>query len=360
MDISAWFLESKKMTVYAQRRKRLLSLARGKQVVALTAANTFWLTDFWGGGAAIVLPDKTVVVTSPLEADRAEEQGKEVEVVVVKGWGDIPRSIKKALRGKKGVTDDDAPLKGFSGIDADRGLFHRARRVKDEVEVERIRRASKGLDDIFESLPNELREGRSEWEVAAEIMKMATELGLTPSGSDSALSPVIVASGENGSLPHSELTGRKLKRGDFVVADIFFRFEGYNSDSTRTFAIGTASSDMRNNYSVVREAQAEALDAATVGALCSEVNDAAVDVLRKNRLDRYLNHSVGHGVGIDIHELPSISKSNKAKLVANDVITDEPGIYFPGKYGIRIEDTLVVDRRPDVLTEYTKDLIICG
>ncbi|HEY6283192.1 MAG TPA: M24 family metallopeptidase [Nitrososphaerales archaeon] len=347
------------MTVYAQRRKRLLSLARGKQVVTMTAANTFWLTDFWGGGAAIVLPDKTVVVTSPLEADRAEEEGEEVEVVVVKGWKDVPRTIMKRIHGKEGVTDDDTPFQGEAGVKADQGLFHKARRVKDKVEVDRIRRASIGLDSIFEALPHELREGRTEWEVAGEIMKMATASGLTPSGSDSALSPVIVASGENGSLPHSELTQRRLKHGDTVVVDIFFRFEGYNSDSTRTFAIGTPSAEMKRNYSVVREAQERALELATSGSVCSDMNEAAVGVLRKNGLDKFLNHGVGHGVGIDIHELPSISKGNKTTLLENDVITDEPGVYFPGKYGIRIEDTLVVGRRPELLTKFTKELIAC-
>ncbi|HEV2137292.1 MAG TPA: M24 family metallopeptidase [Nitrososphaerales archaeon] len=348
------------MTVYAQRRKRLLSLARGKEVVTMTAANTFWLTDFWGGGAAIVLPDKTVVVTSPLEADRAEEQGEEVEVVVVKGWKEIPSALVKRLRGRRAVTDDDSLLRSSRGFRADPGLFHMGRRVKDKIEVERIRRASQALDRIFEGMPHQLRQGRTEWEVAAEVMKMATASGLTPSGSGSALSPVIVASGENGSLPHSELTERRLKTGDMVVVDIFFRFEGYNSDSTRTFAIGAPSAEMKRNYSVVREAQETALEVATTGCVCSDMNEAAVSVLRKNKVDRFLNHSVGHGVGIDIHELPSISKGNKTKLLENDVVTDEPGIYFPGKYGIRIEDTLVVGRRPELLTKFAKELITCG
>src|SRR5712692_1544151 len=360
MDISAWFLESKNLTVYAQRRKRMLSLARGKQVVTMTAANTFWLTDFWGGGAAIVLPDKTVVVTSPLEADRAEDEGEEVEVVVVKGWKDIPSALVKLLRGAHAVTDDDLTLRAFHGFKADPDLFHRGRRVKDEIEVARIRRASQGLDRIFEAMPHELRKGRTEREIAAEVMKIATALGLTPSGSDSALSPVIVASGENGSLPHSELTQRRLKSGDMVVVDIFFRFKGYNSDSTRTFTIGTPSAEAKRNYSVVRGAQENALEVATTGSVCSDVNEAAVSVLRKNGLDRFLNHSVGHGVGIDIHELPSISKGDKTTLVENDVVTDEPGVYLPGKYGIRVEDTLVVGKQPRLLTKFTKELISCG
>jgi Xaa-Pro aminopeptidase/Xaa-Pro dipeptidase len=171
---------------------------------------------------------------------------------------------------------------------------------------------------------------------------------------------VIVASGENGALPHSELTSRRIRRGDVVVVDIFFRSEGYNSDSTRTFAVGTPSAEVKRNYAVVTEAQEAALEVAIVGTTCEDVHMAAVEVLRRHGLDRYLNHGVGHGVGIDIHELPSIAKGNMAKLEDGDVITDEPGVYLAGKYGIRIEDTLLAGRKPKVLTRFTKDLVTCG
>jgi Xaa-Pro aminopeptidase len=326
----------------------------------LTAANRFWLTGFWGGGASIVLPDRTVVVTSPLEADRAKETGKEVEVVVVGSWKEVPGALIRLLERGKVAADDDSLLRGDGRVGPDPNLFLEARRTKDEEEVERIRRASAGLDRIFEELPGMLRPGRTEWEVAAQVMKVATEKELTPSGSDSALSPIIVASGENGALPHSELTNRKLRPVDMVVVDIFFRFEGYNSDATRTFAVGTPSAETKRNYSAVKEAQAAALEHMSEGNACEDAHLVAVSVLRRRGVDKYLNHSVGHGVGIDIHELPSISKGNKGLLKRNDVITDEPGVYFPRKYGIRIEDTLVVGKRPAVLTRFTKDLVTCG
>ena len=348
------------MTAYAQRRERLLSLARGKQAAALRPANVFWLTDFWGGGAAIVLPDRTVVVTSPLEADRAKETGKEVEVVVAGKWKDVPGVVMRHLGRKAAVVDDDTLLRGARGVGMDPEIFLNARRPKDEGELERIRRASQGLDAIFESMQGELKPGMTEWDVASEVMKLATAQGLTPSGSDSALSPVIVASGPNGALPHSELTTRRLKTGDFVVADIFFRFQGYNSDATRTFAIGTATSEMKKHYSAVREAQAAAFDAAKEGSVCEGVHMAAVAELERHGVAKYLNHSVGHGVGIDIHELPSIARGSKGRLERGDVVTDEPGVYFPGRYGVRIEDTLVIGRRPSLLTRFTKDLVICG
>ena len=326
----------------------------------MTPANVFWLTGFWGGGAAIALPDRTVVVTSPLEADRARETGKEVEVVVAGAWKEVPDALMKRLGKGPATADDDSVLRGRKGVAMDRELFLKARRTKDEKEVERIRRASEALDRVFQEMPRIIKAGRTEWQAAAEVMRLATEQGLTPSGSDSALSPVIVASGENGALPHSELTSRKFRLGDSVVVDIFFRYEGYNSDSTRTFAVGTPSAEIKRNYSAVREAQASALELAVEGSVCEKVHLAAVDVLRRHGVDRFLNHSVGHGVGIDIHELPSISRGNRLPLERNDVITDEPGVYFPGKYGIRIEDTLVVGKRAKVLTKYTKDLVTCG
>ena len=348
------------MTVYAQRRKKLLSLARGKQVVAVTGANLFYLTDFWGAGAAIVLPDKTVVLTSPLEADRAGELGKEVEVVVVKKWKEFPSTLSKHLDKGEVLVDNDSELRGDGSFKRSPDTFLQARRVKDETEVARIKRASAGLDSIFKALPKVLKPGKTEWEVAAQVMKMATERGLTPSGSDSSLSPTIIASGENGALPHSELTDRKLKDGDFVVADIFFRHNGYNSDQTRTFAVTKATAEMKRNYGAVLEAQESALSTVKVGATCGSVNDAAVRVLKKHGVDKYLNHSIGHGVGIDIHELPPISVGVELELRRNDVITDEPGVYLQGKYGIRIEDTLRVDSRPEVLTKSPKELIVCG
>src|SRR5208337_1789586 len=147
------------MTIYGERRKRLLSLAKGKQVVATTGANLFYLTDFWGGGAAVVRPDRTVVITTPLEVDRASELGQEVEVVVAKGRKRVREALSRRLGRGQVVVDDDSAFGGSRRITKDADLFLEARRVKDEVEVERIERASKGLDRIYEALAEELRPG---------------------------------------------------------------------------------------------------------------------------------------------------------------------------------------------------------
>jgi len=347
------------LTVYAQRRRRLLSLAKGKQVATMTAPNLFWLTSFFGGGAAIVHPDKTVVITSPLEADRARELCQEAEIVVAKKQKDTAAEVERQVERGTVIVDRNEDFKLRRFIEKPQ-LFLDARRVKDELEIELIRKACAGTDRAYQVLEQELKPGKTEWQLAALVMKAALEQGLTPTNSDSSLGPVIIASGPHGAYGHSELSKRRVRNGDFVVADLFFRYQGYNSDETRTFAIGTVSSEMKRHYEVVKEAQAAALDAATEGAACGAVNDAAVGVLRKNAMDRLLNHSIGHGVGIDIHEMPSISKGNRVKLLRNDVITDEPGVYLVGKFGVRIEDTLVVGRRAEVLTKFTKDLVTCG
>jgi Xaa-Pro aminopeptidase/Xaa-Pro dipeptidase len=350
---------ARKLTVYAQRRERLLSLAKGKQVAVFTAPNLFYLTDFFGGGAAIVHRDKTVVITTPLEADRAGEVSKEAEIVLVKKWADVEKeAVRRLERGK--AFSDQAPQEGRGHFIASPGLFLEARRVKDELEVERVRKACEGTDRVFETIERELRPGRTEWQVAAAAVKAALERRMTLSNSDSSLGPVIVASGPHGAYGHSELSDRKLRDGDFVVADLFFRYEGYHSDETRTFAVGPVGSEMKRHYEIVREAQEAALDSVREGVPCGAVSDAAVSVLRKNKVEKFLNHSVGHGVGIDIHELPRIAKGDRVRLARNDVITDEPGVYFVGKYGVRIEDTVRVDRKAEVMTKYTKDLVTCG
>jgi len=144
------------------------------------------------------------------------------------------------------------------------------------------------------------------------------------------------------------------------VADIFFRYKGYNSDETRTFAVGTATAQMKKDYAAVLEAQEDAMKLVREGTVCEDVHFEAVKTLEKHKVAKYLNHSVGHGVGIDIHELPGIGRGSKTKLKKNDVVTGEPGIYFPGKYGIRIEDTVRVDGKPIILTRYTRELVVTG
>ena len=329
--------------------------------MATTGPNMFYLTGFFGAGVALVHPDETVVLTSKLEADRAKEMCKEAEVIVVEKWAEAAKEVVKLLPRGEVVADSGEMRFGSERFMANLGIFLEARRTKDETEVEKIRLACEKTNKLFEELSGALKPGRTEWEVAADVMRLATEQELVPSNSRSSLGPIIIASGPHGAYGHSELSGRRLKRGDFVVTDLFFRFDGYNSDETRTFAIGSASAEMKMHYAAVREANEAALRAANAGTQCGEMNEAAVAVLRKHGMEMLLNHGIGHGVGLDLHELPKVAPGNQVRLRNADVITDEPGVYRVGKFGVRIEDTLVVrGRKPMVLTGFTKDLVTCG
>jgi Xaa-Pro aminopeptidase len=347
------------LSPYEYRRKKLLSLARGRHVVARTRESLYYLTDFYGEGAGIVLPDKTILVTGSLEEERAKESGKEVEVVAVKKWKDIPKIVLKLVEKGDILVDEDEWLRSKRFM-KNKELFLKARKVKDEAEIERIRKASEKVDKIFEVLPSLMKVGMTEWQIAAEVMRLATELRLAPPKRDAGFDPFILASGEHGAMGHAQLSERNLKKGDFVVADIFFRFEGYHTDATRTFAVGTPSKEMKDDYEAVKEAQETALELAKTGSVCESVHKKAISILRKHRVARFMNHSLGHGVGIGLHESPFLGVGNKTKLERNDIVTIEPGVYRVGKYGIRIEDTLRVDGNPEVLTKFTKELIKCG
>ena len=175
---------------------------------------------------------------------------------------------------------------------------------------------------------------RTEREVAAEVVKTALIAGATTSGFGGSLSPTILASGENGAFPHSELTDRKIRDGDFVISDLTFRYQGYCSDATRTFAVGRVSGEMKRNYGAVLEAQEYGARLAKAGKVCSEIHEGVVSRLKRHSLEKYFVHGTGHGVGIQVHEAPSLGRESKTRLARGDVITVEPGVYFPGKYGI--------------------------
>ena len=332
-------------------------MAEGKNVVVATPENLFYVSDFFGSGVGVVRPEKTLIITSPLEEERANSVGVEVEVIRAAGNRATWETVAKNL-GKGGCfNDEDSRVRGSKRFVKNGELFLAARRVKDSEEVRRIRRASEILDEIFTMLESELKRGRSEREVAGEVVKTALVAGATTSGFGGSLSPTILASGENGAFPHSELTDRKIREGDFVISDLTFRYRGYCSDATRTFAVGKVSGEMKRNYAAVLEAQEHGAGLSEEGTICGDIHEAVVSRLKRHSLEKYFVHGTGHGVGIEVHEAPSIGRKSKTRLVNGDVITCEPGVYFPGKYGIRIEDTLLVGRQPRPLNKYRKELV---
>ncbi len=176
-------------------------------------------------------------------------------------------------------------------------------------------------------------------------------------GYKSTLNPLIIAGGPNGALPHAQVTQRKFKKGDLVVTDLTLRYMGYVSDATRTFAVGKISTQANEAYEIVKESQKLGLKAVKPNVDCKDVDFACRKYIEEKNYGQYFIHSTGHGIGLEVHELPTVSYRSETKLKENMAITVEPGIYIENKFGIRIEDSLIVKDRPVVMHKFTKDLV---
>jgi Xaa-Pro aminopeptidase len=211
------------------------------------------------------------------------------------------------------------------------------RASKDEEELRRMEKAQRIAEKaLAETLPL-IRPGVTEKEVAAEIVYR-----MLRNGAEKVSFDPIVVSGPNTSLPHGVPTTRKIKSGEFVTLDIGCICEGYCSDMTRTVAVGSASDEMRKIYAIVLEAQLAGIAHARAGAVGSRIDAAARDVIGRAGYGAYFGHGFGHSLGVEIHEAPNASPSEKKKLPAGAVISAEPGIYLPGRFGVRIEDVVIL------------------
>jgi Xaa-Pro dipeptidase len=226
-------------------------------------------------------------------------------------------------------------------------LLARLRLVKDEEEIGQLRRAAEIIDRVVERLASEIAPGRSE----AELADLATRL-IREEGGDGPAFPPTVLTGAKSALPHGSPDGTRIAEGDLVIVDIGASFEGYCSDITRTFVAGRKPDDrQRMLFDVVCEAQAAGVRAALAGATGADVDRAARSMIVGAGLGEFFVHRTGHGLGLEVHEEPSLHAAAGAPLPAGAVATVEPGVYLPGYGGIRIEDDIVVRAgEPEVLT----------
>jgi Xaa-Pro aminopeptidase len=232
------------------------------------------------------------------------------------------------------------------------GLVERLRRVKEPAEIEIIAAAAKVADEAFEALVAEGFEGRTERELALRL-----EVSMRERGASTTSFEPIVAAGPHGALPHARPTGEIVRRGDLVVVDWGAILDGYCSDCTRTVAVGSIDGEAREVYELVLRAQVAALDAVRAGADGRETDAIARDLIEAAGHGGHFGHGLGHGVGLHIHEAPRLAQRSTDTLLAGDIVTVEPGVYLPGRFGVRIEDLCVVEeggRR--VLTGLSKEL----
>ncbi|MFH0947576.1 MAG: Xaa-Pro peptidase family protein [Elusimicrobiota bacterium] len=213
------------------------------------------------------------------------------------------------------------------------------RQIKDQSEIKKIKTACKISQKAITYTSKKLKAGITEKELADEL-----EYFLRKSGAEKSAFDIIVASGENTANPHHKPTNRKIQKDDVVLVDLGCIYENYNSDLTRTFFLGKISRYAENVFEIVKESQKKAISVIKDGASCKKVDFAARNFIDKNSFGKYFIHGTGHGVGIDIHEEPSIFAKSEMVLKAGMIVTVEPGIYIPNRFGIRIEDTVLVTK----------------
>ena len=301
--------------------------------------NVLYLTGLDSSNVALLVePERARLFTDfrYIEEARAIE-GVEANV--------LPWSFAEQLRG--------------GGIDLGprKGLVEQLRAIKDEGELETFRRACAITDRMFERLVSEVPfVGRRERDVAWDITRLYHEEGAEEQAFES-----IVGSGPTGAKPHARAGGRVIESGELVVIDTGCRVGGYVSDYTRTLATGELDSELREAYGVVLAALLAGLEAIRAGVTGVDADAAARDVVEGSAFAGAFGHGLGHGLGLDVHEAPRLTAESHDTLPAGNVVTVEPGVYLPGRFGIRIEDDVIVtDGGSENPVRFTKELVTVG
>ncbi|MEO6982528.1 MAG: Xaa-Pro peptidase family protein [Edaphobacter sp.] len=356
-------------TNFKARKKRASTAAKAAGVDGLLVTHlpdVRYLCGFTGSSAALVLAGgRAVLFTDGRYTLQAKTEAEGTRVVIAKKPALLAACEWMETAGVKRCGFDAAQTtvaaletmrKAVSGK-VRRGMFAAVeplvaaiREVKDVGEIERLRAAALLGCGLFDGMLTYLEPGLTEIAVAARLEHAARLAGAEGMSFDT-----IVASGERSALPHGRATGAKLPRRGFVTLDFGVVLDGYSSDMTRTVHLGKALAEERDVYDSVLEAQEAAVAAVAPGVAASEVDEAARSVLRRDGLDRYFTHSTGHGVGLEIHEGPRLAAKQTQVLEQGMVITIEPGVYMPGRFGLRIEDmVLVTATGGEVLTPSVK------
>lgn len=332
--------------------------------------NIRYLCGFTGSaGFLLVEEERSVFFTDVRYDTQAHEEVKSAKVViarknVLQGIGEfLGKRRRRARPWAIGIESEHLTIAekvrlaklvpaGIKLKDAP-SIVELARMVKDPDELRLIREAVDLGARIYDRALQVLRAGTKEVEVAAEM-----ELAARRAGADEMSFPTIIASGPRSALPHGRASSQSIPGNAFVVCDFGVILSGYCSDQTRTVWVGNPTDEARRTYEAVLQAQQAAIQAVRPGVTTGEVDAAARKVLKKAGLGKYFTHSTGHGVGLEIHETPRVASGQQEILQPGMVITIEPGVYFPGKWGIRIEDMVAVTAQGcEVLTPTSKEFL---
>ena len=361
-----------------QRLQNSLSTHRLDVLLVTHPSNVRYLCGFTGSAGILLLTGKRQVFTTDgryAEQARAEVQGAKI-VIARKGplataaaWMSAnrfsaqPKSRRGASPARIGIEGEHMTVAARSRLGGllpaglrlreAPALIEQARMVKDVEEIACLRSAVNLGSSLFDRALEAIRPGARETGVAAEMEYAARQAGAEAMSFDT-----IIASGARSALPHGRASQAAIPAEGFVVCDFGVILAGYCSDMTRTVYVGRPSAEARGVYQAVQQAQQAAVDAVRPGIKVSEVDRIARKSLQNSGLAKYFTHSTGHGVGLEIHEAPRLAAGQSQVLLPGMVITIEPGVYVPGKWGVRIEDMVVVTERGcEVLTPTSKELV---
>lgn len=342
-------------------------LQDGEALIIISEANRRYLTDFSSSdGYLIVTKEKTVFLTDSRYIEEAEKSAENCDEILLlkKASEQLPELAEKlgvsALYTEAenlSVSDFKRLRKMFDiPVEAEKtdDILKAMRREKRAYEKDRIVDAQRIAERAFLNVLSFIKPGVTENEIRLNL-----EFFMLSNGAQALSFDTIAISGKNTSKPHGVPTDKKVENGDFITMDYGAVVDGYHSDMTRTVAVGQVSGEQAKIYDIVLNAQLNAINACKPGVKCSDMDKAARDTISQAGYGQYFGHGTGHGVGIDIHEAPSVSPLSAEILQPGDVVTAEPGIYIPEKFGVRIEDMLYVTADGNEnLTNAEKKLII--
>ena len=327
-------------------------------LLVTNGVNVRYLVGFASSNAALLVEPDRVRLFSDFRYAQAGRAVEGVEFVETKR--SLVVALAELLEGRIGFEADVVTYTGWEtlsggGLDLvpRRGLVEALRAVKDDQELDAIRRAGTITSEAYERFAEESFIGRTERDLAWRLDELFHELG-----ADAPAFETIVASGPNSAKPHARPSDRTVGAGETVVVDAGATVDGYCADCTRTFATGSLPDELRSAYTTCLDGQLAGLEAVRAGVTGVEADAAAREKIEAAGLGDKFGHGLGHGVGLEVHEAPRLSRESTDTLAAGNVVTVEPGVYLEGLGGIRIEDLVIVtDGEPEILTSPTKNLV---
>lgn len=350
---------------YQERCNRLLAAVQSDAVLIQTQPNMQYFSGFTGdSGGLLISKNQRILLTDFRYTEQAQEQAILFEIVEF-SRGQYHALLQQAMHeqcllivGFEEATLSYEEVQVLFAYDLISWqpvstIIQQLRIIKDVYELEQMRAAAKITDAAFLHILKQIQEGVSELDLALEL-----EFFMRKNGASGVSFPPIVASGENGALPHAIPTKRKIQSGDLITMDFGCIVNGYCSDMTRTVAFGTLASEFKNVYNTCLEAQLHASKAAVVGMTGFTLDAVARDYITNAGYGACFGHGLGHGIGLDVHEEPMISPSGERSLRSNMVFSIEPGIYCAGQFGLRIEDFgVLTDTGFESFVDSEKELI---